>query len=468
MKVLSEPERLGKYHIQGVLGEGGMGVVYKGYDPQLARTVAIKTIRRNLLMGKAGQELKRRFNREAQAEGSLVHPNIVTVYEYQEDVAGMPFFVMEYVEGKSLKEFLSRGIHFNLEMSLHIITQVLNALAYTHKRGVVHRDIKPANILWLDDDSIKIADFGIAKIEESEFTRSGQVMGTPQYFSPEQAAGRKTDARSDLYSTALVLCELLAGVKPTAAQTARGLDEPFFDRLDFGGGELGSQLRAVLKKALEKNPDNRFQSAADFAAVLENLAARLEKQNKTEGEKQKAGRGKLWLGLGSALGAAVLAAAYFLTEQRVPAVGDNRESVPRPAVMENREESGKVNREVNREETRELNNVGKKTVKKQLSTKQKEKVARLLKAGKIHLLVGRLVTPEGSNAYLSYNLALQIDPGNSEASEGMISIQEKLISRSREMIDSGKSAAARDRLALAMRLFPANRELQSLFEEVER
>ena len=189
--LMSNPDRMGKYHIQGILGEGGMGVVYRGYDPQLARTVAIKTIRASLLKGKAGQELKRRFSREAQAEGSLIHPNIVAVYEYQEDVEGTPFFVMEYVEGKTLKDYLSRGMHFNLEMSLHILQQLLSALAYSHKRGVVHRDIKPANILLLEDDTIKIADFGIAKMEESEYTRTGQVMGTPQYFSPEQALGQK-------------------------------------------------------------------------------------------------------------------------------------------------------------------------------------------------------------------------------------------------------------------------------------
>ena len=210
---MREPERLGKYRIDGTLGEGGMGVVYLGMDEDLGRAVAIKTIRPSLLKGRAGRELLERFRREAQAEGRLNHPNIVAVYEFQGDNDGVPFFAMDYVKGESLKEILTRGMHFNLDMSLHIIDQTLHALSHSHRQGIIHRDIKPANILLLEDDSVKIADFGIARMEESEYTQTGKIMGTPQYFSPEQSLGLRTDSRSDLYSTALVLFELLTGDK---------------------------------------------------------------------------------------------------------------------------------------------------------------------------------------------------------------------------------------------------------------
>jgi|GEM_PF-1278372 len=446
--VLNNPQQLGKYQIQGILGEGGMGVVYRGYDPQLARAVAIKTIRRTLLKGKAGQELKRRFSREAQAEGSLVHPNIVAVYEYQEDAEGMPFFVMEYVEGKTLKEFLTRGMHFNLEMSLHIMEQLLSALAYSHKRGVVHRDIKPANILLLEDDSIKIADFGIAKMEESEYTKTGQVMGTPQYFSPEQAQGRKTDGRSDLYSTALVFYELMAGIKPFAGKTVKeinGLEEWHLEKLDIADPETLVVFKTIMNRALAIDPNDRFQNAEEFSAALQKLVLKTQhKTTATDDDTVVLTRRRLGLWFGGGLGACALVAAFFLVEPQTI-------SVDPPAESTNTVDSPP----------------GATSAQARIATGS-DKAKRWLLLGKTHLMVGRLIAPQGSNAYHSYQKALELDPNNAEALAGLEEIQRKLAIQSLRLINEGSLADARNHLLLASELFPKNGEFKSLLSRVER
>jgi serine/threonine protein kinase len=430
MGALRDPDQLGKYRIQGILGEGGMGVVYRGYDPNLARVVAIKTIRRGLLKGRTGEELRARFRREAQAEGRLRHPNIVAIYEFQEDEEGLPFFVMEYVEGKSLKEYLSRGMHFNLEMSLHIITQILGALAYSHREGIIHRDIKPANILLLEDDSVKIADFGIARMEESEFTQTGRVMGTPQYFSPEQRLGKKTDARSDLYSTGLVFYELLTGEKLFGRQGEAGNDfrigEEHLAKLESHGQEAQRVLKAVMTQVLAPSPEERFQNAAEFASALQPLMIQQE-------EPIRRRRNLLWLALPVAL---VMSAAAVWWQAAGPTGLPNPfpEKAPPPAAT--------------------------------LPPEQQAKVVQMLKIGDLHLRVGRLILPEGSSAYAAYKTVLEIDPGNAEARAGMTSVQEKVLAQLQELIDQGRIQSARDELALARRLFPDNRELRAMESQI--
>jgi len=430
MGALRDPDQLGKYRIQGILGEGGMGVVYRGYDPHLARVVAIKTIRRGLLKGRTGEELRARFRREAQAEGRLLHPNIVAIYEFQEDEEGLPFFVMEYVDGKSLKEYLSRGMHFNLEMSLHIITQILGALAYSHREGIIHRDIKPANILLLEDDSVKIADFGIARMEESEFTQTGRVMGTPQYFSPEQRLGKKTDARSDLYSTGLVFYELLTGEKLFGRQgEASGdfrISEEHLAKLESHGQEAQRVLKAVMTRVLAPSPEERFQNAAEFASALQPLMVQQE-------EPVRRRRNLLWLALPAVL---VISAAAVWWQATGPAGLPNPfpEPTPQPPAT--------------------------------LPPEQQAKVLQMLKIGNLHLRVGRLILPEGSSAYAAYQTVLEIDPGNAEARAGMTSVQENVLEQLHELIDQGRIQSARDELALARRLFPDNRELRAMESQI--
>jgi len=207
---MADPAKIGKYDIQSVLGKGAMGVVYKAFDPGIERVVAIKTVRKDLV-----EQSMARFKNEAVAAGRLLHPNIVSVYEYGEDDANA-FIVMEFVEGTGLREYLNRGANFDLGQIAAMMTQLLQALDFAHERGVVHRDVKPANLILTKNGALKVADFGIARIDTSNLTTMGMVMGTPSYMSPEQCQGQTVDRRSDLFSAAVVLYELLSGEKPFA------------------------------------------------------------------------------------------------------------------------------------------------------------------------------------------------------------------------------------------------------------
>ncbi|TMH57544.1 MAG: serine/threonine protein kinase, partial [Betaproteobacteria bacterium] len=210
---MTEPEKIGKYLIQGVLGKGAMGVVYKAFDPHIERVVAIKTVRKDLVDPDLAVQVMARFQNEAKAAGRLLHPNIVSVYEYGEDALNA-FIAMEYVEGTGLREYLNRKASFDLGQIAAIVSQLLLALDFAHERGVVHRDVKPANLILTSDGALKVADFGIARIDTSNLTNAGMVMGTPSYMSPEQCQGKEVDRRSDLFSAGVVLYELLTSVKP--------------------------------------------------------------------------------------------------------------------------------------------------------------------------------------------------------------------------------------------------------------
>jgi len=193
-----------------------MGIVYEGFDPFIERTVAIKTIQKSMIDKSEAEEILSRFRREAQAAGRLTHPNIVSVYEYGED-GDVVFIAMEYIVGIELKEHFEKTIRFQIKDSAKIMAQLLDALEYSHTHGVVHRDIKPSNILITKDGQVKIADFGIAKIESSELTQAGSVLGTPAYMSPEQFMGVAADRRSDIYSAGVILYQFLTGEHSPAA-----------------------------------------------------------------------------------------------------------------------------------------------------------------------------------------------------------------------------------------------------------
>jgi eukaryotic-like serine/threonine-protein kinase len=268
---MADPVKIGKYDIQSVLGKGAMGVVYKAFDPGIERVVAIKTVRKDLVDPDLVVQSMARFKNEAVAAGRLLHPNIVSVYEYGEDEANA-FIVMEYVEGTGLREFLNRGANFDLGQITAMLTQLLQALDFAHERGVVHRDIKPANLILTKSGALKVADFGIARIDTSNLTTMGMVMGTPSYMSPEQCQGQTVDRRSDLFSAAVVLYELLAGEKPfSGALETIGYkichEDPkppsTVSRL-----ALSPTIDAVVATALEKNPETRFQNAKAFNRAL--------------------------------------------------------------------------------------------------------------------------------------------------------------------------------------------------------
>jgi len=269
------PAKLGKYEIRGVLGEGAMGVVYDGFDPMIGRRVAIKTVRKEQLERSEAQDTLARFKREAQAAGRLNHPNIVAIYEYGED-EGVAFIAMEFVQGRELKDYQDADERFALPDTVRIMNQLLDALDYSHRNGVVHRDIKPANIILLPDGKVKVADFGIARIESSALTQVGTVLGTPSYMSPEQFSGLVADGRSDLFSAGVVLYQLLTGEKPfTGALTT--IMHKVLKEEPPAPSELSVQVPrafdALIKKALAKRPDERFQSGKQFAEALQAAAS---------------------------------------------------------------------------------------------------------------------------------------------------------------------------------------------------
>ena len=268
---MTNPEKIGKYLIQGVLGKGAMGVVYKGFDPGIERTVAIKTVRKDLVDPELAVQVMARFKNEAKAAGRLLHPNIVSVYEYGEDEANA-FIAMEYVDGTGLREYLNRKATFDLGQIVAIVSQVLEALDFAHERGVVHRDIKPANLILTASGAVKVADFGIARIDTSNLTNAGMVMGTPSYMSPEQCQGKEIDRRSDIFSTGVVLYELLTGEKPFA-----GSIETIAFKICYEDPKPPSAmsqlpvtpaLDAIVTTALAKPPEARFQNARAFDRAL--------------------------------------------------------------------------------------------------------------------------------------------------------------------------------------------------------
>jgi predicted Ser/Thr protein kinase len=265
--------KTGRYQIIGELGRGSMGVVYQGFDPIIGRTVAIKTMLTEGLSPQEFQEFKARFQREAQAAGTLAHPNIITVYDFGED-EGVLFLAMEFLEGKSLEKLVEEQNILPIETILPIYDQTCSALDHAHQHKIVHRDIKPANIMILQNGQVKVTDFGIAKMMSMGMTQAGQILGTPNYMSPEQVKGRQVDGRSDIFSLGVILYELVTGEKPFGGQNITTViykiinENPIPPReLD---GTIHSGLNYVIGKALAKNPDERYQTCRELADDLKN------------------------------------------------------------------------------------------------------------------------------------------------------------------------------------------------------
>ncbi|MFI1937571.1 Stk1 family PASTA domain-containing Ser/Thr kinase [Streptomyces purpureus] len=274
---MEEPRRLGgRYELGSVLGRGGMAEVYLAHDTRLGRTVAVKTLRADLARDPSFQA---RFRREAQSAASLNHPAIVAVYDTGEDYVdniSIPYIVMEYVDGSTLRELLHSGRKLLPERTLEMTVGILQALEYSHRAGIVHRDIKPANVMLTRTGQVKVMDFGIARAMGDSgmtMTQTAAVIGTAQYLSPEQAKGEQVDARSDLYSTGCLLYELLTvrppfvGDSPVAVAYQHVREEPQppsnFDP------EITPEMDAIVLKALVKDPDYRYQSADEMRADIE-------------------------------------------------------------------------------------------------------------------------------------------------------------------------------------------------------
>jgi serine/threonine-protein kinase len=268
-----EKPMLGRYQVEKELGKGAMGVVYLGKDPKIGRVVAIKT------MALAQEfepdelaEVKERFFREAETAGRLSHPNIVTIYDAGEE-HDLCYIAMELLKGGDLVPYTKAGNLLPVEKAVSVVARVAEALGYAHKQGVVHRDIKPANVMYHPDtDSVKVTDFGIARLTDSSKTKTGMVLGTPSYMSPEQLAGKKIEGRSDLFSLAVSLYQLLCGRLPFEGESMAQLmfkiaSEPPTDITSINPN-IPPGLVAFLDRAMAKNPDERFQSGEEFAQAL--------------------------------------------------------------------------------------------------------------------------------------------------------------------------------------------------------
>ncbi|HYM04663.1 MAG TPA: serine/threonine-protein kinase [Stellaceae bacterium] len=265
------PQTLGRYRLDAVLGRGAMGVVYKAHDPVIDRAIAIKVVHTDLLDGDERANFLAFFRREAQAAGRCMHPHIVTIYDFS-DTGERPFIAMEYVDGETLHALLRRQGRLAVDAASQIVLQVLDALAYAHKLGIVHRDIKPANVILQRGAHVKITDFGVARLGQSVVTHAGGVVGTPSYMSPEQLSGGAIDGRTDLFAAGAMLYELLTGAKPFPGRDATEVMAMILHQNPPEPAELGASLPfaldAALRRALAKRADDRFQTADEFAEAL--------------------------------------------------------------------------------------------------------------------------------------------------------------------------------------------------------
>jgi tRNA A-37 threonylcarbamoyl transferase component Bud32/HAMP domain-containing protein len=310
-------DKVGRYQMHEMIGQGAMASVYKAFDPEINRTLAIKLLKPELCHE---DEYRSRFVREAKGAGLLSHPNIVTVY----DVGGtehQPYIAMELVEGRTLAEVLKEKKQLPLKTIIEIGIQLAKALGYAHSNGIVHRDVKPGNIMMVKGSStVKVADFGICRIEggdATQKTRIGDVLGTPNYMSPEQVMGQQVDSRSDLFSTGVVLYELLTGKLPFKADTLVSValkivkEDP--ESIDALRPDLPLSLRRIIDRCLKKQPDKRYQTGEELAKALIAVLRQLPSvEKKTHGVPM----GVRWAILMAVIVASTMSITTFFIQQR--------------------------------------------------------------------------------------------------------------------------------------------------------
>jgi eukaryotic-like serine/threonine-protein kinase len=312
------PQKLGKYELRREVGRGGMGVVYEAYDPTICRRVALKTLCGDVLSGPEADTYIGRLRREAQAAGRLNHPNIVAVYDFGEEpqqpgarAGRIAYITMEFVDGRELQQLLAAQERLDVSAIVRIMSQLLDALEYSHKNGVVHRDIKPSNIMLLEDGTVKVTDFGIARIESSTLTRAGAVMGSPSYMSPEQFLGLSIDARSDLYSAGVVLYELLTGEVPFPGSFSTAMHRVLNETptpVSALNVHAPKGIDLLLGRALAKKPADRFQSAVEFKqAMVESLL-----EGAGGGGREAGGKRRAWVAIAACVVTVAVGATSYL------------------------------------------------------------------------------------------------------------------------------------------------------------
>ncbi|MBC7999659.1 MAG: serine/threonine protein kinase, partial [Leptolyngbya sp.] len=278
-----------KYQIDKCIGRGGGGIIYKAHHRYFDRTVAIKILNPKLSSDFA---LVKRFKREAETASSLRHDNLMSVYDFGISKRGQPYFIMEYIEGKTLRELIVENSELNLESALPIFLQICDGLDYAHSKGVIHRDLKPSNIMLIDDGQgrapkVKIIDFGIAKDTHVEnknrasLTLNGEIFGSPPFMSPEQCRGQSVDCRSDIYSMGCLMFETLTGVHlfpddSTLATLFRHLNEaPRACREILPDNKFPDEIERIIQKTLEKDPDDRYQTMRELKNDLKRVAVEI-------------------------------------------------------------------------------------------------------------------------------------------------------------------------------------------------
>lgn len=272
------PTRLGRYEILDEVGKGAMGVVYLAKDPLIGRLVALKTFRSTFsVRDQEAEQFRARFIREAQSAGILSHPNIVTVHDVVEDAGdGLSFIAMEYVRGTNLKMALQGDRPFPFSRVADIVSQIAEALDYAHSQRVIHRDVKPANVILTEDGRVKITDFGIARLDTSNLTQEGQLLGTPNYMAPEQVQGKEVDHRADIFALGVVLYEMLTRHKPFQGENLtvvshRIVYDQFTPLRDYAK-DVPPGIEKIISKALEKDPNRRYQRARELAEDVRKVA----------------------------------------------------------------------------------------------------------------------------------------------------------------------------------------------------
>ena len=320
-------EKVGRYQVRELLGEGAMAKVFKAYDPDIDRELAIKFLKSQL---RGDSEYHTRFLREAKGAGVLSHPNIVTVYDVGDD-GGHPYIAMELIEGGSLSDLLQGKKLLPVRTVVEICIQLVKALDYAHKKGIVHRDVKPGNIMMIrDTTTIKVADFGICRIDNSEATQAtqvGNVLGTPNYMSPEQVLGEKVDSRSDLFSAGVVLYQLLTGHLPFDGETLISVaykitktDPPSIDK---ERPDIPLSLRRIVDRALKKQPEKRFQTGEEFATALIGVVKEIADEEEKKGKGRRIPLGVRWAVMMAALVATtMIITATVVYQQQYAAMMD--------------------------------------------------------------------------------------------------------------------------------------------------
>ena len=316
-------EKLGRYQLIEIIGEGAMARVYKAYDPEINRSIAVKLLKEQLA---ADSQYRARFLREAKGAGILSHPNIVTIYDVGVD-GERPYIAEELVEGLTLADVMKSERKLSTHEIVEIGVQLARALDYAHRRGIIHRDVKPGNIMLVANTTqVKVADFGICRIDKgdsaelTQATALGDVIGTPNYMSPEQVMGQKVDARSDLYSSGVVLYKLITGALPfegdsiiTVAVKIAQTEAPTIDKLR---GDVPLSLRRVVERSLRKSPDKRYQTGEEMAQALAGVGRELLEADERKAAGHRIPLGVRWALIMSTLVALTMSATATILYQR--------------------------------------------------------------------------------------------------------------------------------------------------------